>query len=116
MNKAFTQLLYANTYFAYMKYINSAESTDEHVFAHGEFCGLYNLIVSAGLENAYYEWRECIAERDIKMDELKETIKNLHQAGSLVEAENRNLSAIVDDLQKQLGHDGPVSGHVKKES
>ena len=77
MNKAFTQLLYANTYFAYMKYINAAESTDEHVFAHGEFCGLYNLIVSAGLENAYYEWRECIAERDIKMDELRDELQKL---------------------------------------
>ena len=93
MNKAFTQLLYANTYFAYMKYINSAESTDEHVFAHGEFCGLYNLIVSAGLENAYYEWRECIAERNMKISELEDEIKRLNE-------ENENLLDVLEDIQR----------------
>ena len=93
MNKAFTQLLYANTYFAYMKYINAAESTDEHVFAHGEFCGLYNLIVSAGLENAYYEWRECIAERNMKISELEDEIKRLNE-------ENENLLDVLEDIQR----------------
>ena len=99
MNKAFTQLLYAKTYFAYMKYINANEYTDERVFAHGEFCGLYSLIVSAGLESAYYEWRECIAERDIKMDELRDELQ------ALINKRDEKIK----DLEQKLNEDGKTS-------
>ena len=79
MNKAFKLLLYAKTYFSYIKFTKTPENTDDHIFAHGEFCGLYGLIVSGDLEDDYLEWRENIADRDAKMNELRDEIARLER-------------------------------------